>query len=42
MDMGKNDKLVELIRKHLKEELGREPTAQELASHLPLFVCKSL
>ena len=34
-------KLVEMVTEGLKKRLGREPTGEEVAGSLPLFLCKS-
>lgn len=35
------DKLIEIIREHLRKELEREPTEEEIAQKLPPIICKS-
>ena len=37
--MSRLDKLVEMIREQLTQELGREPTEKELVGRLPVFLC---
>ncbi len=39
-DFDRAEKLTEKLRKYLTRELGREPTEEELASKLPIFLCK--
>ena len=38
--MDELDKIVEVVRRQLTLELGREPTEKELVAKLPVFVCK--
>ena len=38
--MDRLDKLVEMMREQLTQELGREPTEKELVDKLPVIVCK--
>ena len=37
--MNRLDKLVEMIREQLTQELSREPTEKELVDKLPVFLC---
>ena len=41
LDDKQLDKLIEMVTESLRKRLGREPTGEEVAGSLPLFLCRS-